>query len=1713
MAGPDDDIHNDEEHPQNPPPVPPPTQQIPHTVSSIKLSILKKVTIVTNGVIKVLPPKTAEEVLARERERKARTTLLMALTEDHLAKFYKMNDAKEMWEAIKSRFGGNNESKKMQKYLLKQQFEGFFVSNSVGLHKGYDRFQTLLCQLEIHGAGVSNEDANQKFLSKRRYARYNGNKARENGRRPANQDDSKVLITIDGDDIDWSGHVEEDTQNYAMMAYSSSNLGSDNEVKSCSKACEESYAKLNTLYDDQREKLGDSSVEITAYTLALKKIEAQLVCHQQNQLAYEEKIRFMRIDLDDKIDVLAYHKKLLAKALKEKEELKTKLENWQNSSKNLGKLLNTQMSANDKFGLGPLPMTGNYMPFGPDVEIDYSKFTYGPKQTKADVSNATTSEYASCVFDSSVDTPKFMPKPVENEPKVVYKPKAWSDAPIIEEQNFSSHAASASTARKVNTAKTFVNETRPKSNFYKSYSPFQRLFNSTSTLKTNFLNQKDNTVGNKSVSAVGGKGETAVKASADYNGDPKDITGTKSPNTIVDQNLENDEPHRALKNKGIIDSGCSRHMTRNKAHLADYQDFKGALLPLEVAMVELLNKVLFTDTECLMLSFDFKLLDENQVLLKIPRQHNMYIFNLKNINPFGDLACLIAKATIDESNKWHRRLSRVNFKNLNKLVKGNLVRGLPSKIFQNDHTCVACQKGKQHKASCKAKLGISDQALKQDTLSALNWVYNLETKRVEENLHVKFLENKPNVVGKGHVWMFDVDYLTNFMNYEHVTTENQANKSAGPKKANNSADDKIVNTTALKTYEKPDASTSSTNLVNTTSTPVNTSSPSSEFSVDELSYPLPNDPSMPNLKDIHASPSDRIFAVSSYDDEGIVTDFNNFKTTKVWILIEMPYRKREIGTKWVYRNKTDERGVVVRNKARLVAQGHRQEEGIDYDEVFAPVAKIEAIRIFLAFASYMGFIVYQMHVKSAFLYGTIDEEVAWYATLYTFLLKNRYGRGTIDKTLFIKNDKKDIMLTASTPIETKKPLTKDEEDANVTLKTLHHQAVKRIFRKSTTGGYQFLGRRLISWQCQKQTTVATYTIEAEYVATANYYRKNPVFHSKTKHIAIRHHFIRDAYEKKLIKVLKIHTDDNVADLLTKAFDVSSVSSQTFIDEKQIHATIDSNAVVVTEASIKTHNLKVFSNMSGKGLKSSRKITPLFPNMLIQAKGEGSGAPTEPQPTPSPTYSKESLEGTNRSEGDQVQSPYDSPLSDGHTSDRAEGALNLEELFSICTNLSNKGRKKDKPKPTLDDNTFNADHGMVYMDTEEPMNEERLSKEITQDKGSGEKEGNAEELVSTARPEDSTVRPDVGPTDPIAPPLITTSIFNNEDITMAQTLIKMKEEKAKEKGVSIKDIEDSLRPARSILTLKPLLTIDPKDKGKGVLEDPEPAKKMTRKLEREKEKRQREEEASKAAIAEMYDEVQAGIEADTLFKAAQRSAEIRSRPLTKSELRSLMMTYMKNMGSYKYSQLKAKTFAEIQGLYERQKRVIDNFKPMDSDDAVDKEKVLEEHDSTKIVLDEEEVDYEVLDKYDGSFRWIKTFSQMGDLKTMFEETVDDDLWKNQEEWILKSWNFYENYRVYTLTFKDGTEIYMLAERRYPLTKETLKRMLDLRLIAKSESKAVFDLLRFIQKHIDAFGIHDRSEKDLKELASPKQTALGKDISNPLIVDSLLKTHGYQCTMLL
>ncbi|GJY70943.1 putative ribonuclease H-like domain-containing protein [Tanacetum coccineum] len=547
-----------------------------------------------------------------------------------------------------------------------------------------------------------------------------------------------------------------------------------------------------------------------------------------------------------------------------------------------------------------------------------------------------------------------------------------------------------------------------------------------------------------------------------------------------------------------------------------------------------------------------------------------------------------------------------------------------------------------------------------------------------------------------------------------------------------------------------------------------------------------------------------------------------FKIQEVWILVDLPYRKKAIGTKWVYRNKKDERGVVVRNKARLVAQGHRQEEGIDYDEVFAHVARIEAIRIFLAFASYMGFIVYKMDVKSAFLYGKIDEEVyvsqppgfvdpkypkkvykvvkalydlhqaprAWYATLSTFLLKSRYRRGTTDKTLFIKKDKNDIMSvqvyvddiifgstkrswcdefealtkkilkkfdfasvkTASTPIETQKPLVKDKEASDVDVHLYRSMIGSLIYLTAFRPDIMYLKGKLklglwhprvssfdqeaYSDSDYARTIVATSTTEAEYVAAAN---------------CCGHHFIRDAYEKKLIQVLKIHTDDNVADLLTKAFDVSRVKLKRAIDcTKELLLPNFFNSLVDKSF----HEIIDFLTRSSShyALSSHWNVTPLFDSMLVQPtedEGEASERPSESQPIPSPSY--------------QVK-------------------INLSQTDPI-----------PRPSPSIPSNffdvAFNDLDAMDYMETEDAHNEKGVS---------------TKDQVTTVNPDEGSDK------------------LDEDDETIAEFLVSMSQNKAKQKGVEIKDAEDSDRPrptsTRSVLTLKPLPKIDPKDKGKKVLEE-------------------------------------------------------------------------------------------------------------------------------------------------------------------------------------------------------------------------------------------------------------------------------------------------------
>ncbi|GJX38561.1 putative ribonuclease H-like domain-containing protein [Tanacetum coccineum] len=640
-------------------------------------------------------------------------------------------------------------------------------------------------------------------------------------------------------------------------------------------------------------------------------------------------------------------------------------------------------------------------------------------------------------------------------------------------------------------------------------------------------------------------------------------------------------------------------------------------------------------------------------------------------------------------------------------------------------------------------------------------VYNIKTRKVEENLHIRFLEDKPIIAGDGPKWLFYIDVLTKSMNYVPVVAGTNSNYLVGTKEsigaghsskeigssqdyifmplwkdgslfdsslknasndepqpssdAGKKDDEGVNKESGIDNQERPENSTQDINTarpsintanVNTGSLNINTVSPTvttapleathANFFGDETEVDMSN---ITTTYPVPSTPNTRIHKNHSLDH--VIGNVQSGVQTR-----RMTKTTNEQGfISDVFEGKTHEDLHTCLFTCFLSQEepkkGYTQEEGIDYDEVFAPVARIEVIRLFLAYASFKDFVVYQMDVKSAFLYGKIEKEVyvyqpsgfedpefldrvykvekalyglhqaprVWYETLSTYLLENGFQKGTIDKTLFIKKVKSDILLVQVYVDDiifgsTKKKLctefeklmhkkfqmssigeltfflglqVKQKDDGifisqdksmigslmyltaskldimfavcacvrfQVTLKVSHLHAMKRIFRylkgqpklglwypkdlpfdleaysdsdyagasldrKSIIGGCQFLSSRLISWQCKKQTIVANFTTKAEYVAATsccgqvlwiqnqmldygyNFMNtkifidnerticivKNPVFHSKTKHIEIRHHFIRDSNEKKLIQMIKIQppplTDQDVVDFAHK----------------------------------------------------------------------------------------------------------------------------------------------------------------------------------------------------------------------------------------------------------------------------------------------------------------------------------------------------------------------------------------------------------------------------------------------------------------------------------------------------------------------------------------------------------------------------------------------------
>ncbi|GJX94605.1 putative ribonuclease H-like domain-containing protein [Tanacetum coccineum] len=1085
---------------ENPPPPPPqetqqtPTQQTPHTVSTIKLPILKKgeydiwamkiehylahtdypiweviqngngpvsVTLDTTGQIKILPPKTAEEMVLRERERKARTTLLMAIPEDHLAKFHKMTDAKDMWNAIKSRFGGNDESKKMQKYILKQQFEGFSVSNSDGIHKGYERFQSLLSQLEIHGAGVSTEDANQKFLRSLPSAWLQVSLIMRNkpGMDSLSFDDLYNNLRVFENDVKGSTASSSNLQNIAFV---SENTNSTNEVSTaygvsntsghCSKHEQTSTSSYSLLasqsscpqldhedldqvdeYDleemdlkwqvamismrikkfqkktgrklqfDAKEpveqrKIGGGMVEYwnregsrtgnrdesrtgkkeetkalvtvdgessklqnKAYTQGLKKVEAQLVAHQQGQLW-------------DKFGLGYGDYRYSGNLSYENEVFQSVFRCNESDFENLP--LHKRIAKTGEMQAVPPPMTGNYLPSGPDIEIDDSQYTYGPEKTQPSEPESQTTEHT-CDSNISTEPSELVSEPVVNKSNVEVQPKVWSDAPIIEEYESDSDDECVTVKIEGLDTPSFANK--------QVKTPRENVKNQSTNSQKPKVNHKELGHGITQRGCFVCGSISHLIRDCDYHVKlAKQVELNKQ--NISKGNGTGDNPHRNLQNKGIIDSGCSRHMTGNKAYLADYQDINGGPVAFGGSKGYITGK--------------------GKIKTGIKREYSMQ----------------------NSTTKW--RLLREKNRTLIEAARTMLADlFLPNTFWAEALVCFLLPK--QAKAS--GTNFVNTVSIPVGAASANEGLSITNTTNTQEyDSEIPPLKDIHEVATDGiftHSSYNDEGAVADFTNLES-----------------------IMNVSPIPT-SRVHPSHPSTHILGDPTSAVQIRSKVNKSSEAHAFVSYVQKQRRTNHKDFHhclfacfLSQHEPKKISEALEDESWVDamqeELLQFEIQKVWILVDLPYGKKAIGTKWVYRNKKDERGVVVRNKARLVAQGHRQEEGIDYDEVFAPVARLEAIRIFLAFASYKGLIVYQMDVKSAFLYGKIDEEVyvsqppgfqdpkspqkvykvvkalyglhqaprAWYATLSTFLLKNGYRRGTIDKTLFLKKDKHDIIL-------------------------------------------------------------------------------------------------------------------------------------------------------------------------------------------------------------------------------------------------------------------------------------------------------------------------------------------------------------------------------------------------------------------------------------------------------------------------------------------------------------------------------------------------------------------------------------------------------------------------------------------------------------------------------------------------------------------------------
>nr|GEW04926.1 hypothetical protein [Tanacetum cinerariifolium] len=1142
---------------------------------------------VIKGVLQPVAPTTAEQQLAKKNELKARGTLLMALPNKHQLKFNSYIDAKILMEAIKKRFGLDQIHDRLQKL----------------------KTHTLICR---NKADLEEQSLDDLFNSLKIY-------------------ETKVKQ---------SSFTTPASQNLAFLSLSHTNSTTDSVSVAASVSVV--YAKLpaSTFPNIDVDDLEEMDLR---WQMAMLTIQARRFLQKTSKNHGANGPTSMGFDMY-KVECYNFHRKgHFARKCRSPKDTRRP-----GAAEPQRRTVLVETSTSNTF---VSQCDGTFMPPKPDLVFNTAPTAVETDQLAFNVQLSPTKPEQDLHSDQPIKTTIPTATPIPTSPKTHSSGKrrnrkacfvCKSVDHLIKELLTKSKLVFNTAIRPVSAALPNITMTRPRYTHHvvtKSKSPIRRHITRSPSSKTSTL--------------------------------PSRVT-------IVKALVRN--PQQVLKDKRVIDSGYSRHMTGNMSYLSEFEQLNGGYIafggnpkggkitskgkiktgkqhrascktkpvstidqPLFRLHMDLFGltfvKSLNKKSYCLVITDDYSRFTwaeavntacyvQNRVLVTKP--HNKTPYELLHgrtpsigfMRPFGCLLTILN--TLDPLDKFQGKVDEGFF----------FWYSVCSKAFR---------------------------------------VFNSRTCMIQETLHVKFQENKPNAVGTGPTWLFDIDSLTRTINYQPVTAGNETNSGAGfqdkfdAEKAGEEVDQQYVlfpvwssgstnpqdndkdvifnrkehdfdtkkpesvvilsSSSSAQTkkqndktkiedkgkslvesftgyidlnVEFEDCSANSSNEVNvvgsivptigqnslnntntfSTAGPYNTAvSPTygKSFFIDASQ--LPNDPDMPQLEDITYSDDEDVGGVEANfnnlessipvspipttrihkdhpvsqiigdlslttqirsmtravkDQGGLSQMFDNdfhtcmfacfllqeepkrvhqalkdpswieamqeellqFKMQKFWVLVDLPYGKRATGTKWVYKNKKNERGIVIRNKARLVAQGHTQEEGIDYEEVFGPVVRIEAIRLFLAYASFMGLMVYQMDVKNAFLYETIKEEVYVcqpQGLRIPIILKKytKWSRHFMDyiKLLELADERQvfaefyegtHILLgsSASTPIDTEKALLKDPDGEDVDVHTY----------RSMIGSLMYLtsSRPDIMFACKKQTVVATSSTEAEYVAAAIY---------------------------------------------------------------------------------------------------------------------------------------------------------------------------------------------------------------------------------------------------------------------------------------------------------------------------------------------------------------------------------------------------------------------------------------------------------------------------------------------------------------------------------------------------------------------------------------------------------------------------------------------------